>query len=76
MLTQIADMSNGSYFRATDTEQLEEIYSQIDELEKTEIEEVIYTDYQDLYPRFLLPALLLLFLSVLSDKIFFRSPVS
>jgi Ca-activated chloride channel family protein len=72
MLTQIASMTGGSYFRATDTETLEEIYDQIDELEKTEIEEIIYTDYQDLYARFLLPGVVLLILSIASDRFFFR----
>lgn len=73
MLSRIADMTEGTYFRATDTEKLKEIYNQIDELEKTEIEEMIYTDYQDLYPRFLIPAFLLILLSVLSDKVLFRT---
>lgn len=75
MLTQIAEMTDGEYFRATDTESLEEIYDQIDELEKTEIEEVIYTDYQDLYPRFLLPGILLLVLSIVSDRFVFRKTI-
>jgi Ca-activated chloride channel family protein len=72
MLTQIANMTEGEYFRATDTERLKEIYAQIDELEKTEIEEIIYTDYQDLYPRFLLPGILFLVLSIVSDRLVFR----
>jgi len=72
MLTKIADMTGGAYFRATDTEKLKDIYNQIDQLEKTKIEEVIYTDYQDLYPRFLLPGILLLVLSVVSDRFVFR----
>ena len=72
MLTQIANMTNGSYFRATDTEKLEDIYDQIDELEKTEIEEVIYTDIQDLYARFLIPGILLLVLSIISEQFVFR----
>lgn len=75
MLTEIANMTEGNYFRATDTEKLQEIYDQINELEKTEIEEVIYTDYQDLYPRFLLPAVLLLILSIISDRLLFRNAV-
>ncbi|MDZ7682132.1 MAG: VWA domain-containing protein [Fodinibius sp.] len=75
MLTQIANMTGGEYFRATDTERLQEIYAQIDKLEKTEIEEVIYTDYQDLYPRFLLPGILLLVLSIVSDRLVFRNAV-
>lgn len=73
MLMQIADMTGGEYFRATDTEQLENIYEQIDELETTEIEEVIYTDYEDLYPRFLLPGILLLIISIAADKVLFRN---
>lgn len=76
MLTEIANMTDGSYFRATDTEELEEIYAEIDELETTEIEEVVYTDYEDLYPRFLLPALLLVLLALLSEKVFFRTAVT
>ncbi len=75
MLMQIADMTDGEYFRATDTEQLAQIYDQIDELEKTEIEEVIYTDFQDLYPRFLFPGIFLLILSFVSEKVFFRIAV-
>src|SRR6056297_2962992 len=73
MLTQIASMSNGAYFRATDTERLKEIYSQIDELEKTEIEELIFTDFEDLYAWFLIPAFLLLLFSVVSEKVLFRT---
>lgn len=76
MLTQIADMSNGAYFRATDTERLKEIYNRIDELEKTEIEELIFTDFEDLYPRFLIPAFLLLLFSVVSDKVLFRTELA
>lgn len=75
MLTQIANMTGGAYFRATDTERLKEIYAQIDELERTKIEEVIYTDYQDLYPRFLLPGIFLLVLSIVSDRFLFRKAV-
>ncbi len=76
MLTQIASMSNGSYFRATDTDSLKEIYNRIDQLEKTEIEELIFTDFQDLYPRFLIPAFLLLLISVLTDKVLFRTELA
>lgn len=76
MLTEIANMTGGSYFRATDTDQLKEIYDRIDELEKTEIEEMIFTDYEDLYLRFLIPAFLLLVLSVVSERVLFRTAVS
>lgn len=75
MLTKIANMTDGSYFRATNTEKLEDIYNQIDELEKTEIEEVIYTDVQDLYPRFLIPGILLLLLSIIAEQFVFRKAI-
>jgi len=73
MLTQIADMSGGSYFRATDTQQLQEIYNRIDDLERTKVDELIYTDYEDLYVRFLLPAILLLVFSIISERVLFRT---
>jgi Ca-activated chloride channel family protein len=47
-LRGIADRTGGRYFRATDTDSLEEIYARIDELERTEIEQRRYTDYQEL----------------------------
>lgn len=72
MLTTIAEMTNGAYFRATNTDRLQEIYNQIDNLEKTKIEELIYTDYKDLYLRFLIPAFLLLMFSLVSEKMLFR----
>jgi len=75
MLTKIANMTGGEYFRATDTKKLKDIYDQIDKLEKSKIDEVIYTDYKDLYPRFLLPGILLLVLSIVSDRFLFRSAV-
>ena len=42
LLTQISEMTGGKYFRATDNERLREIYSDIDKLEKKEIEEFKY----------------------------------
>ena len=73
MLKNIADMTDGRYYRANDTEELESIYDEIDKLERTEIEEMIFTDYEDLYPRFLLPGVLLLLLSMVSEKLLFRT---
>ena len=76
MLTQIAQMTDGQYFRATDTEQLQEIYDQIDELERTEVDELIYTDYEDRYHWFLLPAVLLIIFSILSERVLFRTNIA
>ncbi len=68
MLTKVAELTGGKYFRATDSEQLENIYDEIDTLEKSEVEELIYTDYEDLYPRYLGLSLAFIFLSFLLNK--------
>ena len=58
-LQSIAKQTGGAYFRATNNQALEEIYSTIDELERTEVEIKVYTQYQELYGWFFIPALLL-----------------
>ena len=63
-LTEIAKITDGKYYRATDTESLKEIYSQIDKLEKTETEVTQYTEYNELFPYLLLPAFGLLLFEV------------
>ena len=47
-LTQIAEATGGSYFRATDTASLAGVYARIDELEKVKLEERTVTDVRDL----------------------------
>ncbi|TNE71667.1 VWA domain-containing protein [bacterium] len=59
MLTKIAEVTGGKYYRAVNTESLAEVYNQIDALERTKVDELIYTDYEDLYERYLLGALFL-----------------
>ncbi|MEQ8525422.1 VWA domain-containing protein [Gracilimonas sp.] len=68
MLTQVANLTDGKYFRATDSEQLENIYAEIDELEKSEVEELIYTDYEDLYAHYLALSLGFIFVSFILSK--------
>jgi len=58
-LQSIAKQTGGAYFRATNNQALEEIYSTIDELERTEVEIKVYTQYQELYGWLFIPALLL-----------------
>jgi Ca-activated chloride channel family protein len=72
MLQAVADMTGGQYFRATNNRALEDIYDQIGELEKTKIEERVYTDYEELFPLFLFPGLGLLFLELLLSTTLFR----
>jgi len=63
-LKKIADITGGQYFRATDTDSLKEIYSQIDQMEKVKSEVKIYMEYKELFPYFLIPALVLLVLEI------------
>jgi Ca-activated chloride channel homolog len=48
-LQEMADVTGGRYFRATDRKSLEEIWDQIDELERTEIEVQNFTRYGELF---------------------------
>ena len=64
-LREVDKIAEGRNFRATDARSLEELYATINELEKTKIEEQIYTNYAELYPYALLPALALLMLELL-----------
>lgn len=75
MLTRVASMSGGRYFRATNSDELGEIYREIDQLERSEIDEIIYTDREDHYDQFLLPAILLWFLALISEQWLFRPAV-
>ncbi|MDX1545132.1 MAG: VWA domain-containing protein [Christiangramia sp.] len=73
LLKEIASSTGGKYFRATDNEKLQEIYAEIDSLEKTEIEEFRYYNYDEKYrPLVLLAGGLLLF-EVLLRLTLFRS---
>ena len=74
-LTEIAKITGGKYFRATDTASLKEVYRQIDSLEKTKMEEAKYTEYSELFIYLLIPALgILLFEVVLANTRFRRIP--
>ena len=65
MLSSVAEKTGGRYFRATNRRTLQNIYEEIGELEKTEIEELFYADYTERYALFLWPALGLLLLELL-----------
>ncbi|MCP3905883.1 MAG: VWA domain-containing protein [Planctomycetes bacterium] len=47
-LEEIAELTDGQYFRATDGRSLAAIYAQIDELERTEVEQQRYTEYKEM----------------------------
>lgn len=65
LLKEIASLTGGKYFRATNTESLEKIYQQIDELEKTEAKVKEYHEYEERFSYFLFPAFFLFLLEFL-----------
>ena len=65
LLTEIANMTGGKYFRATSQEGLQKIYEEIDTLEKTEMEINVFKRYTEEFRRFLIIGLALLLLEVL-----------
>ena len=73
LLKSIAEMTGGHYFRATDNEKLKQIYSVINKLEKTEIEEFKYTNYNEKYRHFVFLALILIILEFILRNTLFRS---
>jgi len=73
LLKQISELTDGKYFRAIDRESLENIYAEIDRLEKTEIEVNVYKRYKDEYRKFLYPALFLLIATWLLSFTIFRT---
>lgn len=60
-LMEIAEITGGKYFRAEDERSMEEIYDQIDQLEKTKIEIKEFSVSDEYFHYFLLPGLLLMF---------------
>ena len=73
LLKTIAKNTGGLYFRATDNKKLEEIYAEINKLEKTEIEEFKYYNYDEKFRPLILLALALLLLEWLMRNTLFRS---
>jgi Ca-activated chloride channel family protein len=72
LLTKISQQTGGQYFRAHSSESLERIFKVIDQLERTELETTIFTNYHQLASLFLLPALLLLVADALLSATVYR----
>ena len=73
LLKNIAINTGGLYFRATNNKKLEEIYNEINKLEKTEIEEFKYYNYEEKFRPLILLALTLLIIEWLMRNTLFRS---
>lgn len=75
ILTQIADETGGKYFRATDNAKLENIYKEIDKMEKSRIEVTAYQNKSERFYIWVIAALIALFFEfVLSRTILRRLP--
>jgi len=74
-LRKIAELTGGKYFRATDRDELESIYAQIDRLEKSKVQSDTYVEYTERFAWFILPALGLLVIELgLAETILRETP--
>ncbi|MDG5814791.1 VWA domain-containing protein [Chitinispirillales bacterium ANBcel5] len=72
LLKEIAKIGNGIHFRAEKTEELQEIYAKIDELEKSEITSKIFTSYKDYFFLWIIIGFAILLLETVLQNTFFR----
>lgn len=72
MMKEIANITGGRYFRATDNHSLDEIYQEINRLEKTDINEIKYYRYTELFSKYLGWALVLLVIELILRKTIFK----
>ena len=63
-LQEIATVTGGKYFRATDNTKLRSIYQEIDKMEKTKINISEYSKKNEMYPYFVMIAFILLSLEI------------
>ena len=73
LLRTIAKNTGGLYFRATNNKKLEEIYDEINKLEKTEVEEFKYYNYEEKFRPLILLALALILIEWLARNTLFKS---
>jgi len=71
-LTQIAEMTGGKYFRARSEQELDQIYAEIDQMEKTKIEVREYIQYKELFFGYLLAGFGLLLVEMVLGQTYFR----
>ncbi len=75
LLKQVAEATGGQYFRATNKQKLQDIYGQIDKLEKSKIDVTKFSNRHDEYFIYLLVAIGLLIIEiVLRNTVFKRIP--
>jgi Ca-activated chloride channel family protein len=67
-LKEVAKIAEGQFFRATDTKSLEQIFGDIDKLEKTTVSVKKYQQYRDLFPACIMAGLGLLIAQLLLSQ--------
>ncbi len=72
LLKNISGITGGKYFRATNNKALENIYDEIDKMEKHKIDESIFRRYTEEYLPFAIGAMVLLLLEILLRIFVFR----
>lgn len=73
LLVTMSNLTGGKYYRATDNESLSKIYTEIDQLEKTEYEVTVIERNSEAFHPFVLWGLALLFLEILLKTTVLRS---
>jgi len=73
LLKEIAKSTGGKYFRATNNQKLKEIYTEINKLEKTDVEEFKFYNYEEKYRALVLFAGFLLLIELILRYTIFRS---
>ncbi|HEY5297834.1 MAG TPA: VWA domain-containing protein [Verrucomicrobiae bacterium] len=71
-LQKIADKTGGKYYRADNAKKFQEIYAEINKLEKTEAVINKFTQFKELFPWFVAGGLLLLLLEIILAQTLFR----
>ncbi len=64
-LINVAETGGGKYFRAANSQELRQVYDIIDRAEKTDVKVKEFFHFKELYPWFLVPAIVLFLLELL-----------
>ncbi len=72
LMKDIAQKTGGKYFRATDTKSLKEIYEEINQMEKTKIDEQKFVNTDEKFHLLALISFVLLCIDFILQKTFFR----
>lgn len=73
LLTEVAQTTGGKYFRSTKNSSLEEIFKEIDKMEKTKIDVSLYKHTKDIGDKFLLWTLIILIVEMILRKTYLRT---